>query len=55
MSQPEKDKKDEIVRLELTEAQRAQVKSATGKDAESIELRAQELEERIAPVYGGLV
>ena len=49
MAQPEKDRKDEIVRLDLTETQKAQVKAATGKDAQSIELKAQELEERIAP------
>ena len=48
MSQPT-DKKDEIVRLDLNETQRAQVKQATGKDAESLELNAQELEVRIAP------
>jgi hypothetical protein len=52
MSQPENNKKqDDLVRLELTEQQKAQVKAATGKDAESIELNAQELEERIAPLY----
>lgn len=38
------------VRLELTEAQKAQVKAATGKDARAIELGVEELEERIAPV-----
>jgi hypothetical protein len=48
MSQPT-DKKDEMVRLDLNETQKAQVKQATGKDAESIELNAQELEDRIAP------
>jgi hypothetical protein len=48
MSQPN-DKRDELVRIELTDAQKAQVKAATGKDAESIELKAQELEERITP------
>ncbi|HET8623133.1 MAG TPA: hypothetical protein VFM14_06190 [Gemmatimonadales bacterium] len=37
------------VRIKLTPEQRAQVKSATGKDAESLELSVQELEERIAP------
>ena len=49
--QPKQDKKDELVRIELTESQKAQVKDVTGKDAESIELNAQELEERIAPRY----
>jgi hypothetical protein len=48
MSQPQ-EKKDELVRIDLNETQKAQVKAVTGKDAESIELNAQELEERIAP------
>lgn len=48
MSQPE-NKKDDFVRIELSDAQKAQVKAVTGKDADSIELNAQELEERIAP------
>jgi len=39
----------ETVRLELTEKQREQVRSATGRDGEAIELTVQELEERIAP------
>ena len=52
MSQQPNDKKDELVRIDLTDTQKAQVKAATGKDAESIELRAQELEERIAPRPG---
>ena len=51
MSQPQKDKQDDLVRLDLNDTQKAQVKQATGKDAESIELNAQELEERIAPRY----
>jgi hypothetical protein len=42
-------KKDEMVRIDLTEKQKAQVKAVIGKDADSIELNAQELEERIAP------
>jgi hypothetical protein len=43
------------VRIKLTPEQRAQVKSATGKEAESLELTVSELEERIAPgpVTGG--
>ena len=36
-------------RLVLTPEQREQVKQATHRDAEAIELSAQELEERIAP------
>jgi hypothetical protein len=39
----------EQVRIPLTPEQRAMVKNATGKDAESLELSVQELEERIAP------
>ena len=40
---------DEIIRFDLTESQKAQVKQAIGKDADSIELEVQELEQRIAP------
>lgn len=39
----------EVVRIRLTEAQQAQVHSATGRDGDVIELTVQELEERIAP------
>jgi len=39
------------IRLELTEEQKAQIKAATGKDAKALELNAEELEERIAPVF----
>ena len=42
--------KKKPVRLELTEEQKRQIREATGKDAEAIELRAEELEERISPV-----
>lgn len=45
------------VQLELTEAQKAQIKAATGQEPEivEVELGAEELEERIAPgkVSGG--
>jgi hypothetical protein len=39
------------VQLELTEAQKAQIKAATGQEPESVEvdLAVEELEERIAP------
>ena len=47
MSQQSKD--DNLIRLDLSDAQKVQVKQFIGKDAESIELNAQELEERIAP------
>lgn len=38
-----------IVSLELSEAQRNQVKRTTGRDGEVLELTVEELEERIAP------
>ena len=37
------------IRIELTPEQQAKVRSATGKDAEAVELSVEELEERIAP------
>ena len=39
----------EIIRIDLTNEQKAQVKAATEKSAEAIELTVQELEARIAP------
>ena len=39
----------EPVRIKLTPEQQEVVKKATGKNAEALELTAQELEERIAP------
>ena len=39
----------EIVRINLTPTQKEQIKETTGKDAESLELKVSELEERIAP------
>ena len=45
MSDSEKD----IVRIDLTEEQKDQIKAATEKSAEAIELTVQELESRIAP------
>ena len=38
-----------VVRIDLTPAQREMIKKQTGKDAESIELKVEELEERITP------
>jgi hypothetical protein len=49
MSQPQNSKKDDLVRIDVNETPKGQVKDATGKEAESLELNAQELEERIAP------
>ena len=43
------DKPQNVVRIDLTDTQKEQIKHVTGKDAESVELTAQELEERIAP------
>ena len=37
------------IRIELTPDQKDQVRKATGKDAEAVELSVEELEERIAP------
>jgi uncharacterized small protein (DUF1192 family) len=42
--------KSDIVRIELTQPQQAQVKERTGKEGDAIELSVSELEERIAPV-----
>lgn len=44
----------EQFRIHLTPEQKSQVKSATGKDAEAVELSVEELEERIAPTKVGL-
>jgi hypothetical protein len=37
-------------RIELTAEQKANIRSATGKDADAVELSVEELEERIAPI-----
>jgi hypothetical protein len=39
----------EQVRIQLTPEQKTQIKNATGKNAEALELSVSELEERIAP------
>ena len=41
---------DNRVQIKLTPEQRELVRKATGKNAEALELTAQELEERIAPI-----
>ena len=41
------------IRFTLTPEQQQQIKRATGKDAEALELSVEELEERIAPGGGG--
>lgn len=45
--------KQRRVAIQLTEAQKAEVRAATGKDAETVELTVEELEERIAPSMQG--
>ena len=42
----------ENFRLTLTAEQKEQIRKATGKDAEVLELSVEELEERIAPMTG---
>ena len=45
------DRKDtDVVRIDLTPEQKEQVKAATEKNADAIELTVQELEARIAPL-----
>jgi hypothetical protein len=41
------------VQIKLTPEQRDQVRKATGRNADTLELMAQELEERIAPLRVG--
>jgi uncharacterized small protein (DUF1192 family) len=40
-------------RMTLTPEQKEQIRKATGKEAEAIELSVEELEERIAPMKRG--
>jgi len=42
-------KQRDSVRLKLTPDQQVQIKQATGKNAEALELTVEELEARIAP------
>jgi hypothetical protein len=42
-------KETEVVRIDLTDEQKEQVKAVTEKTADAIELTVQELESRIAP------
>jgi len=41
----------EVIRIDLTKQQKEQVKKEIGKEAEAIELTAEELESRIAPLH----
>jgi hypothetical protein len=43
------EKGKEQFRINLTAEQKTQVRNATGKEAEAVELSVEELEERIAP------
>lgn len=43
-------KESNVVRIDLTPEQKEQVKAATDKSVDSIELTVQELEARIAPI-----
>jgi Spy/CpxP family protein refolding chaperone len=43
------------LQLDLTEAQRTQIRDALGKEAAAIELRAEPLEDRIAPIIAVLI
>ena len=45
--------KNKTYQLKLTPQQRAEVLELTGKEAETLELTVMELEERIAPGFGG--
>jgi hypothetical protein len=46
--------KQRRVEIQLTETQKAEIRAATGKDAETVELTVEELEERIAPARRGV-
>ena len=43
------DKGKKTIRIELTDEQKRQIRSQTGKDAKAIELSAEDLEERVSP------
>jgi hypothetical protein len=42
--------KDGVVRIELTEQQKQQIREATGKELDAVEFTAEALEERVAPL-----
>ena len=44
------EKKQEAIRIELTEEQKQQIRNVTGKEIESLEFTTEALEERIAPM-----
>lgn len=43
------------IQLDLTDDQRTQIRQALGKDAAAIELTAEPLEDRIAPIIAVLI
>jgi hypothetical protein len=43
--------RDRVVRLQLTDAQKLQVRALTGRDGDALELTVEELEDRIAPRF----
>jgi hypothetical protein len=45
--------KKDVVRIEFTEQQKQAIREATGKDLDSIELSAEALEDRVAPMVFG--
>lgn len=45
--------KKETIRIELTDEQKKQIKDASGQDVQALEITAQELEQRIAPIMLG--
>lgn len=44
------EKQPQRIRIELTAEQKKRIKEASGEDVDAIELTAQELEDRIAPI-----
>lgn len=44
------EEKNDKIRIELTDAQKKQIKEQAGSDVQALEFTAKELEERIAPL-----
>jgi DNA-binding MarR family transcriptional regulator len=45
------DEKRRSIRIELTAEQKKQIKEASGEEVSSLEFTAEQLEQRIAPIY----
>jgi hypothetical protein len=45
------EKNEPRIRIELTNEQKQQIKAASGEDVTALEFTAQELEQRIAPIF----